>query len=90
MKETKLTFCQSCGLPLVDASMLGTNEDGSPNTEYCIYCYKNGDFTADLTMEEMISTCVPFMLQAHPELTSQEAHDMMRNVLPCLKRWRKQ
>ena len=90
MKETKLTFCQSCGLPLVDASILGTNEDGSPNTEYCIYCYKNGDFTADLTMEEMIATCVPFMLQAHPELTAREAHDMMRNVLPCLKRWRKQ
>lgn len=85
----KLTFCQSCGMPLLDEASLGTNEDGTPNPDYCSYCYQQGDFTADLTMDEMIDTCVPFMTQAHPELSSRQAHEMMRLVLPTLKRWKK-
>lgn len=89
MKEKEMAFCQSCGMPLADPGLLGTNADGTLNTEYCLYCYREGDFTADLTMEEMIETCVPFMVQAHPELSAQKAHEMMRQVLPQLKRWRK-
>ena len=50
-----MTFCQSCGMPLADPGLFGTNADGTPNTEYCLYCYKDGDFTADLTMDEMIA-----------------------------------
>ena len=46
------TFCQSCGMPL-EEKLLGTNADGSKNEEYCIYCYKDGAFTGDFTMEEM-------------------------------------
>ena len=90
MKEKEMTFCQSCGMPLADPGLFGTNADGTPNTEYCLYCYKDGDFTADLTMDEMIETCVPLMVQAHPELSAQKAHEMMRQVLPKLKRWRKE
>lgn len=84
----KLKFCQSCGMPLLDEASLGTNADGSPNAEYCAYCYQHGDFTADLTMDEMIETCVPFMTQSHPELSPRQAHEMMRLVLPSLKRWK--
>ncbi|WP_290388802.1 zinc ribbon domain-containing protein, partial [uncultured Duncaniella sp.] len=43
-------FCQSCGMPLNDHNH-GTNADGTPNEDYCIYCYKDGKFTQDLTME---------------------------------------
>ena len=46
-------FCQSCGMPLNDHNH-GTNADGTPNEDYCIYCYKDGKFTQDLTMEQMI------------------------------------
>lgn len=31
--EAKL--CQSCGMPLSSAEVLGTNADGSLNEEYC-------------------------------------------------------
>ena len=48
-----MKFCQSCGMPLND-HVLGTNADGSKNEEYCMYCYRDGKFLQDCTMEEMI------------------------------------
>ena len=35
-------FCQSCGMPLSDATVLGTETNGSKNEEYCCYCYADG------------------------------------------------
>ena len=55
MKEMK--FCQSCGMPLSE-DVLGTNADGSKNEDYCMYCYKDGKFLQDCTMEEMIEHSV--------------------------------
>ena len=40
----EMKFCQSCGMPLTN-EILGTNADGTPNEDYCIYCYKDGKFT---------------------------------------------
>ena len=83
-------ICQSCGMPLGEEKELhGTQADGTINPDYCIYCYRNGDFTADITMEEMINSCIPFMLQAHPELAPAKARAMMHAVLSQLKRWKK-
>ena len=31
--------------------VLGTNADGSKNEDYCMYCYKDGQFLQDCTME---------------------------------------
>lgn len=56
--EAKL--CQSCGMPLSSAEVLGTNADGSLNEEYCTYCYQHGDFAQDCTMDEMIEHCAQF------------------------------
>ena len=47
------SFCQSCGMPLTE-DVLGTNADGSKNEDYCIYCYRDGHFLQDCTMDEMI------------------------------------
>ena len=41
-------FCQSCGMPLTDENR-GTNADGSNSEDYCVYCYKKGEFTQDFT-----------------------------------------
>lgn len=43
-------------MPLAD-NILGTNADGSKNDEYCIYCYKDGNFTGNFSMEEMVEYC---------------------------------
>ena len=81
-------FCQSCGMPLgADESVYGTEKDGSLNRDYCIYCYKDGSFTGDMTMEEMIEFCIPFTLEAEPGKTREEAKAEMEQFFPHLKRW---
>ena len=68
----EMKFCQSCGMPLTP-EILGTNADGSKNEEYCIYCYKDGAFTGDFNMEQMVEFCSQFVDEFN---------------FPTLKRWR--
>lgn len=83
-------FCQSCGMPLDAASELyGTEADGSLNRDFCIYCYKDGRFTFEGTMEEMIEICVPHVVRAHKEMSETQAREMMQKHFPMLKRWKK-
>ncbi len=85
-------FCQSCGMPLTE-EMLGTNADGSKNGDYCSYCYKEGAFTNDCTMDEMIEHCAQFVDEVNKNMpkpmTKEEYKGMMRQYFPQLKRWRK-
>ena len=89
-QETK--FCQSCGMPLNDENR-GTNADGSKNDDYCMYCYQNGKFTNDFTMDEMIEFCAQFVDEVNKNMpkpmTKEEYKDMMRQYFPMLKRWKK-
>ena len=80
-------FCQSCGMPMSE-EFYGTNQDGSKNSEYCTYCYENGSFTGDMTMENMIEACVPHMVEHNTNMTPQQARDMMNQFFPTLKRWK--
>lgn len=84
-------FCQSCGMPL-DEGNRGTNADGSRNDDYCVYCYKEGKFTQDFSMEEMIEFCARFTdeinRQSGRTLTPEQAKEQMRQFFPYLKRWR--
>ena len=88
--DKEMHFCQSCGMPLTD-EILGTNADGSKNEEYCIYCFKDGAFTGDFTMEEMIEFCSQFVEQYNKDsgqnLTQEEYKAMLRQYYPNLKRW---
>lgn len=86
--EMEQNFCQSCGMPMNDADGLyGTNADGSKNEEYCKYCFENGAFTFQGTMEEMIAICTPHMVAAHPDMSENDAKNAMREWFPTLKRW---
>ena len=90
--ENEMKFCQSCGMPL-NAENLGTNADGSKNEDYCLYCYKDGKFTNDCTMEEMIEVCAQFVDEVNKNMpkpmTKEEYKDMMWQCFPMLKRWKK-
>ncbi len=83
-------FCQSCGMPLTD-NILGAEADGKKNEDYCIYCYKDGAFTGDFTMEEMVEFCSQFVDQYNKDtgkqLTRDEYKDFLRQYYPNLKRW---
>ena len=87
----EMKFCQSCGMPLTD-EILGTNADGSKNEDYCIYCFKDGKFTQDCTMDEMIEFCAQFVDEVNKNMpkpmTRDEYKDMMRQYFPTLKRWK--
>ena len=74
-------------MPMVNDELCGTNADGGKNGDYCKYCYENGAFTADCTMEEMIDFCVKPMVEANPAMSAEEAKGMMQKVFPNLKRW---
>ena len=83
-------FCQSCGMPLTN-ELLGTNADGTKNQDYCIYCYKEGAFTGDFTMEEMVEFCSQYVDEFNKNtgqsLNREEYKDVLRQFYPSLKRW---
>lgn len=88
MQEMK--YCQSCAMPLAEGSQYGSNLDGSKNEDYCSYCYEKGKFTSEASMEEMIEFCVGPMVDADPNMSEEQAREMMQEYFPTLKRWSQQ
>lgn len=81
-------YCQSCGMPMPENGELqGTNADGSNNAEFCEYCYREGEFTSRISMEEMIEECVPHMVANNGGMSEDEARQRMQSFFPHLKRW---
>lgn len=82
-------FCQSCGMPMGDTDALyGTEQGGGKSADYCQYCYEEGKFTFQGSMEEMIGICVPPMVENNPGMTGEKARQMMAEFFPTLKRWK--
>lgn len=79
-------ICQSCGMPVNSKEQLGKNTDGSVNTDYCKYCFKDGSFIDDLTMEEYIEKCSQYGFQAG--MTNKEMKEYCQTLFPTLKRWK--
>ena len=77
-------ICQSCGMPLSD-DFLAREADGSFNERYCKWCWEDGHFLQDCTMEEMVEHCIPHMPLAQTEPEACRAY--MRSLLPTLERW---
>ena len=88
----KNKICQSCGMPMMAEEQFGTNDDGSMNTEYCTYCYQDGAFTGNYTMNEMIDHNLEFLDEFNKDVerpfTREEARAEMRKFFPTLKRWK--
>ena len=84
-------ICQSCGMKMQEGDH-GKNADGSKNSDYCRYCFPDGRFSRDETMEEMIESNLRFLNEFNEEsgtnFTAEEAREEMRKVFPALKRWR--
>ena len=74
-------------MPMDDESVFGTNADGTKNADYCIYCYKDGNFIDQVSMEEYIEMMVPFASQAN--MTGEEMRNHCKTIFPTLKRWKK-
>ena len=85
-------ICQSCGMPMEEKDY-GTNKDNGLNEEYCAYCFQNGKFTMNCTMEEMINHNLKFIDEfnkdAHTNFDEKSAKEEMLKYFPTLKRWKK-
>ena len=82
-------ICQSCGMPMNEEDF-GTNADGGANQEYCKYCYQNGRFSREETLEELIESSVPFMVGGADGFTEEQARKLLWETLPQLKRWKRE
>lgn len=82
----KTVICQSCSMPITKEEEFGTNKDGKINKDYCKYCYMNGKFIDDVSLEEYIEMNIPFAEQAG--MTEKQMREHCQNVFPTLKRWK--
>lgn len=83
IQAMEYSICQSCGMPLHQLNDLGTDKNGTRVKDYCQYCFKDGQFTCDSTMEEMIELCAKYMT----DISKDEAVEHLSKKLPTLKRW---
>lgn len=84
-------ICQSCSMPLIGTELFGTEKDGSLNQDYCIHCYKAGEFTnPQATLESYVEFAAPqWGSWTHrPTLSLEEARAEVRARLSPLKRWK--
>jgi transcriptional regulator with XRE-family HTH domain len=83
--------CQSCAMPLRNFDDFGVDADGALNTEYCTYCYQEGRFTNDRTIDEMIEANLhsldEFNVANGTTYTEDEARIILKAHLATLKRW---
>ena len=77
-------------MPMSKTEDYGFENDGVTRSEdYCAYCYENGSFTSDCSMEEMIEFCINPVVENVPGMTRESAKKMMDEMFPSLKRWKK-
>ena len=69
-------------MPL-EPEIYGTDKDGFHIEDYCIYCYKDGAFTNDVTMEEMMRLCAQYVKGNSRDYAIAN----MKMQYPRLKRW---
>jgi len=63
----------------------GTEADGKKSEDYCHYCYMDGKFKREVSMTQMLETCVKFAID--DETTEKQARNRLEKILPDLKRW---
>ncbi len=78
-------ICQCCGMPLED-DIIGRNQDGTLNEEYCKWCYADGTYTYS-DMDELINVCIPHMVTEG--FSEEQARAYMKETLPKLDYWKR-
>lgn len=88
MKTLSGNICQSCGRPIRKISHFGTYEDGSVHTDYCRFCYKDGQFLdPGVSMEEKIKKSIERAVLSG--ISEDIARKNAMQLIPELKRWRR-
>jgi len=85
-EEMQTIECQSCSMPMKE-EQYGTLKGGEKTSEYCHYCYEDGEYTTPQTLDEAIEGNLPFWLEDcnnDPDL----ARKTIREVFSKLNRWK--
>lgn len=80
-------YCQSCGMMFTAPDQHGHEADGTEVEDFCRWCYDDGAYAYETTMEDMIEDCAPRMAEAMG-WTVDESASLLGAVLPTLKRWK--
>ena len=80
-------YCQSCGMMFTGSGQHGHEADGTETEDYCRWCYEDGAYTYETTMDDMIEECAPRMAEAMG-WTVDESASLLGAVLPTLERWK--
>ncbi len=82
-------ICQSCAMSLTEEKYYGTNNDGSKNEDYCMFCFKEGDFTYTITMNEMVDRGIDFLKRfgGLNNKNTEGIREMLNIMYSGLKRW---
>lgn len=78
--------CQCCGMPIEDDTILGRDNDGTLNEDYCKWCYSDGTYTYS-DMDELIDVCIKHMV--NEDFTEEQARSYMKELLPKLDYWKR-
>ena len=84
--EKTIPHCQSCYMPMAKPEDFGKEADGSPNPDYCVHCYENGDFSWKCSFEEAVEGNIQFWREDGDE-GDEPARARIMEVFPKLKRW---
>ena len=78
-------ICQCCGMPLED-SIIGRDRDGTPNENYCQWCYADGTYTYS-DMDTLIDVAAGHMVNEN--FTEEQARAYLKQTLPGLDYWKR-
>lgn len=78
-------ICQCCGMPLENDSIIGRDNDGALNEDYCKWCYADGTYTYN-DMDQLIDVCVKNMVSE--AFTEEQARSYLKELLPKLDYWK--
>ncbi len=78
-------ICQCCGMPL-DDTLISREKDGTPNEDYCKWCYADGTYTYS-SMDDLMEVCVRHMVS--DTVSEAQARAYMGQLLPKLDYWKR-
>ena len=78
-------ICQCCGMPLQD-EIIGKDKDGTPNENYCKWCYADGTYTYS-DLDDLIDVCIPHMV--NESFSEEQARAYLKQMLPQLDYWKR-
>ncbi len=79
-------FCQCCGMPLSEDSMISRETDGNFNEDYCKWCYTDGNF-----VYKSKESLLDFLIKTIPNPENQnedERRKLFDYHLSQLKHWK--